>query len=482
MASLPSATVTVSAEAGPSAGGTGYIAVFGCVGTSADITPRVFTSAKSLIAQHGYSQAVDYAALHIEATRKPVLFIGLPVVTAGTATAVVATGAGTSVVTVTPGVAGYLDEVNAVIKVITGGTVGTNGIVISVSMDGGTTEKLVRLGTATTYAVPYLGIVITFGIGTLLAGGKYTFSTTAPMWDSAGLTAARLALAAQQKPTRSWMVVGDIATSTVAGYVTTAVNAYETSNKRFALARVNVRDRLTTETMSAWVSAMDAAFATVDSQKRIDIGLGRLRKLSPITGWELRRPVAWAASIREYQKDIHITTWRVDDGPLDGWSAEDASGNVVEYDERSVGGGLAGRFTVATTLDNGPNGSFIATSLTRDVEGSLLSYTHNMHVANLCCTVVQQVTNRFIGQTPPLNSDGTMRADARSKLESRVNTALARALLSEFVPGEGARASLAVWTMSTSDVLNVVGATVTGAAKLEVNGTIVSVITNVRVS
>jgi len=646
MASLPSSTVTVSAEAGPSAGGTGYIAVFGCVGTNADVTPRVFATAKSLLAQHGYSPAVDYCAHHIETTRKPILFVGLPIVTAATLGRENASGVlGTSVISVAAGAAGYLDEVDASVTVTTAGTIGANGIVLSISMDGGRTSKPVRLGTATSYTVPYLGIVISFAAGTLLAKDVYTFTTTAPLWDSAGIAAARVALAAQQKATRSWMPIGDVANATQAGYLTTAVNSFETSNKRFVLARTNVRDRLplasmsrvtvrmsgtptltflevgagsdtitrsagsfiadgfaiddvitvagsvsnnvtavvtgvaatvltlgaavaddlvnegpvssctivgsnrllfaaTTatrsggswlsdgfavgdsvtfggtasnniavtitvltatvltfaaggaaetigtrtatavkgETMAAWVASMDSAFASVDAQKRIDIGMGRLRKPSPITGWDFRRPVAWPASIREYTKDIHITNWRVQDGPLDGWSMLDLDGNVVEYDERSDGGGLAGRFTCATTLDNGPNGAFIATSLTRESEGSLLSYTHNVYVANVACTVVQQVTTQFIGLTPPLNTDGTLQAASRSKLETRVNNALARALLTEFVPGEGARASLAVWRMSTTDVLNVVGATVTGAADLRVNGTIVNVVTSVRVS
>src|SRR5687767_1996067 len=84
MATLPSATTTIDAAAGAGAGGTGYCVVIAPVGTSADSTPRVFTSAKGILAQHNYSPGVDYAALHIEATKKPVIFVGVPVATAGT--------------------------------------------------------------------------------------------------------------------------------------------------------------------------------------------------------------------------------------------------------------------------------------------------------------------------------------------------------------------------------------------------------------
>jgi hypothetical protein len=160
----------------------------------------------------------------------------------------------------------------------------------------------------------------------------------------------------------------------------------------------------------------------------------------------------------------------------------DDNGNIVEFDQRTDGGALEGRFTCATSLDNGPNGAFIATSLTRDTEGSLLSYTHNMYVANVAQTVIQAATTLFIGQTVQLNSDGTMKADARSRLESAVNTDLEIALLKEYVPGEGPRCSSVVWTAATDDDLSVVGATLNGSCALVVNGTIVNVNTAVRVS
>jgi hypothetical protein len=567
MASLPNATTTISTEAGPPAAGSNYCVVIGCVATNADTTVRVFNSTKALYAQHGYAPAVDYAALHIEATKKPVIFIGIPVVTAGVVGQNDASGVtGTSVITVT---GTPLEAVDATFTVTTGGTVGTTGIKGTLSLDGGITSKVISLGTNSTYAIPYVGLTLNFAAGTLVAADVYTFRSTAPMFDSAGLTAARVALAAQQKLARSWMIIGEIATATQAGWITTAINAYQTSNNRFCLARASAADRLplakkskvvgqtltfaevgatgdtitrsagswlddgfavgmkpvitgsllnnitcaagiatltatvmtldtddlaaevatvsedvtitVPQTMAAWVAASDTAFASVDAQKRIDISLGRLRKLSPITGWSFRRPTSWAASIREYQKDIHVTTWRVEDGPLDGWSMLDANGNVAEFDERTDGGGLAGHFTTATTMDNGPNGAFISTSLTRDTESSLLSYTHNMYVANLACTVIQAATTRFIGKTVVLESNGTMRASARRKLESLVNSDLNRSLMKEFVAGEGPRASKAVWTMSPDDVLNVVDATITGSAELRVNGTIVNVNTSVRV-
>ncbi len=645
MAELPSASVTIDDEAGAFAGGTGYAIVLACTEKNADGVPRVFASTKSLIAQHGYSPGVDYCSLHFEATKKPVIFVGLPTAVAGVVGRQDASGVvGSSVITIASGAHGYLEEVDASIDVVTGGTIGVSGITFNISLDGGKTQKLIRLGTAASYTVPYVGIVISFAAGTLVAGDSYTFTTTAPMWDSAGMSAAKTALAAQLKLGRSFVVVGDIVNSTFAGYVTTAMNGYETANDRYSYARVQVRDRLplaemsratvrmagdpsitfaevgstgdtitratgsfvtdgfvagmvitvsgavtgsghnnvtgkitgvtatvltldtadldaegpitgitivgsfglvfttTTatrsggswlddgfavgdsvtftgtgsnnitvtitvltatimtfaaggsaetigtrsvtcvkgETMAAWVAAMDSAFASVDAQKRIDLGLGRLTKLSPITGWEFRRPVAWAASIREYQHDVQIPCWRKADGPLDGWGNEDANGNVAEFDDRTDGGGLAGRFTCSRTYANGPAGPFIALSLTRATEGSLLSRTHNMAVANVGCTVVQAETEFAIGQVLILKSDGTATEASLTVLESRVNTALEKNLLQD--KSEGPRASSAVWRASRTDVLNVPAATLTGVLDLHLNGTLEQIATSVRVS
>jgi hypothetical protein len=560
MATLPSASVLIDDEAGAFAGNTGYCVVMGCTASGTAATPTVIASAASYLDTFGYSEAAEYVALHLAATKKPVLFVKLATATAGAVGSNDGTGiAGTCVITVT---GTPLIAVDAVLTVVNAGTIGTNGITFNLSLDGGVTEKLIRLGTAATYTIPYVGLVLNFGAGTLLAADEYTFVSSAPMWDSAGIAAARAALAAQLKLARSFVVIGDVPTDTVAGYVTTEANAYETTNDRFVYARVNVSDRLplakkskvvgqtltfgtdetitrsagswvadgvklgdtvvvdgsvsndgshivttltptvltafasvfvseiatasedvsvtVSKTMAAWVTATATEFAPVDAQKRIDIGLGRLRKLAPISGWSFRLPVAWAASIREYQHDLHIPCWRKQDGPLDGWSALDETGNIVEFDERVNGGGLADRFTCARSYGNGPNGAFIALSMTRATEGSLLSRTHNMAVANLACTVVHAATENAIGAVLQLDSDGHATDQSLSVIEASINTDLEIALLQQGT--EGPKASKAVWRASRTDVLNVVGATLTGVLDLHLNGTVEQIATTVKVS
>jgi len=644
MAELPEASVTIDDEAGALAGGTDLLTVFACVEQNDDLTPRIFASTKALLTKHGYSPGVDYCAMHFEEVKKPVLFVPLPTVTAGTIGRQNGTGnSGSSVVSVAAGSNGVLEEVDAEIEVVQGGTIGTDQIILDISLDGGRTKKRARLGTETTYPIPYVGLTLSFAAGTLVAGDTcFTFSTTAPRWDATGLADARTALVAQQKQARSWLVVGDLVDEDDAEDLVDEVNGYETANARFVYARAQVRDKkkaaalsrvvarltgnpnltfanvgsadtitrsagswisdgfanndyvtitgsvsnntagkvatvtdtvltfgatvslvnegpvgnvtvtaspsitfdttgdtitrnrgswfddgfavadeititgtvsnnltdapitvltatvLTTSTNlvnevigsaaivvtggeldSDWISAVDAEFADIDGERRIDLGAGRGRKASPISGYRLRRPVAWAASLREYQHDVQIPCWRKSDGKCDGWDLEDEEGNTVEHDERIDGGALAARFTCFRTYANGPAGAFIALSLTRASESSLLSRTHNMAVANVACSVTQAETENAIGQVLELNEDGTGTEASLVVLEERVNSALAIALLQG--KSEGKRASDAKWKASRTDVLNVPEAELTGTLDLRLNGTLEKITTRVRV-
>ena len=236
------------------------------------------------------------------------------------------------------------------------------------------------------------------------------------------------------------------------------------------------------ETMAGWVSNLGAAFGSVDAQKRIDMSAGRARKLSELTGWMLRRPASWAAAIREYQRDVHQTVWEKAVGPLDGWDLTDGNNTVVEYDQTNDGGLLEERFTCFRTYANGPEGAFIAMSLTRDTDGAPLSYTHNMAVANIAQTVIQAATENFIGANPELDDKGRLTDAARSALQTAVDNDLAANLMQERVVGAGARATQANWTAGKDDDLSQVNATLTGAGVLKVKGTIVNVNTVLQVS
>ena len=648
MATLPKATTNVVDTAGAVAAGTDTVCVIAPVPANADATPRLYGDASSIYSVHGYSEGVEYAALHAQGPHKPILFVGVPIAAPGTISRENTSGrlTGTSVTTLAAGSAGILSEHDGVISVISGGVVGTDQIVLGLSLDGGVTVKRVRLGTANQYVVPFVGVTVSFGAGTLVAGEVvHTWHGSGPKSDATGWAAAFAALGKGAKNFRSSLLIGDLATDTEAAAYLSLLNAYRTVYERFVGGRCSVFDRLPLASMSRvsvrltgtpsitfvesvahtitrstgswiadgfvvndtitvtgtssnnltgkvtavsalvltcgavdfvaegpitgcsvvgsptltfaevgatgdtitrsrgswltdgfrvgdaitvtgtvsnnvsgaavaavtssvitmgttdltpevissssvsvgagqtkaqWMAAADTEFAPIDDAPRISLGAGRARVLSPFTGWWFRRPVSWADSLRAFSAlDVHVATWRKSDGPT-GWDLFDESGALAEYDDRVDGAaGSAARFSTFRTYSNGPQGAFITQSLTRAVEGSVLTHTHNQAVVDVACTIVQLQTEEFIGRGLQLNDDGTATSDALAVLEGEVNSALARGLYAN--RGEGPRVSKAVWVASKTDVLNVAEPLLTGVLSLNLNGTIHSVTTNVRV-
>lgn len=649
MPDLPRATIQLDQQAGASASGLELLTVIAAVARNADAQPRVFASVAALLDTHDYSPGADYCAQHIDETDKPVLFVGIPIATVGTIGRIDATGnTGTSVVSVAAGGDGVLEDVEGVVTVIRGGTVGTDQILLGLCLDGEFSDpKTIRLGTATSYVIPYFGLTLTATVGTLIAGDTVLrFKTTAPLWDADGIAAARTALAAQQKQSRNWHVIGDVPSVALASSVVTQINAYASANDRCSLARISARDRTVQAAMSRvrvrmtgtptitfaevgatgdtitrsagsfvsdgfavgmaidtsgsasnnftsakitavtatvltldtqdlvaegpvsnvvitgshaltfaevgatadtitrsggswladgfaagdlitvastasnnfvdklvttvtatvltldtqdlvaevigsyhatitageshadWVADIEDEFEDIDDEPRVDPGAGRGFKESPITHWFIRRPAAWAASVREYQHDVHIPAWRKDDGALSGWFLE-KDGVKVEHDERTDGGLLLARFTCFRTYSNG-GGTYLALSLTRAEDGSLLSRTQNMHVANIACNVAQASTENCIGQVLELNDDGTGTPASLGTIEDRVNSDLAIALLQN-VKNEGKRATDVKWTASRDADLSAVDAELPGTLDLRVGRAIEKINTRARV-
>lgn len=622
--------------------------------------PIQYGNAAAIHAKHGYGEGVEYAALHFTRTKKPVVFVPMPIGTPGVVSRQVVGGnSGTCVTAIVAGSDGILAEHRGRWRVLRGGLVGTDPIVLGLSLDGGRTEKRVRLGTATTYVDPYFGFSTTFTLGTLVTGDTiHEWHGSAPRIDWTDLATVRANLGSQSKLFRSMLVIGDLANDEECAALVSEVNAYETENDRYIYCRASVNDRrvarmtqhratmtgtpeiefeevdttgdtitrdsgsfiddgfatgmvinvtgaanaqnnLTnaviagvtatvitldgddlideiaegvaitaswpitlsavgygTETITRhassgsfvadgfaigdtlvlddavgtfggaegsyeitnvsatvltvadpdvdfvagayasyqsnltaeqllpdWMAAADLEYDARQDQARVDLSAGRWYLPGSFTTHQMRRPAAWAASLREYQHDLHVATWRKSDGPLGG-SLENTSGQVVEWDDRDQGGaGCAAGFTTLRTYGNGPEGGvFVAVSVTGADESQMRSYTHNMSVANYAQTLVQSATeNVAIGQSLVLNADGTATADSIKAIEMPVNALLQNRLLTNLL-GEGPRASSALFSIDPSTLYNVPEPIMVTTTELLLNGTVHSVVNTIKVA
>jgi hypothetical protein len=651
MPQLPSASVSVSAAASTPSAGTDVICILAPCAVQADITPRIFGNANAIHEIHGYSEGVEYASFHMRETRKPVIYVALPIDAPGVISRENSSGnTGTSVVSVTEGADGCLSEHDGILEVERGGLVGTDQIVLRLSLDGGLKFESVRIGTGNAYTIPNVDVDVALAAGTLVAGDTVlTWHGSGPRASMSDVTAAREALASDMKFFRSIILIGDLQSDTEAAAFRDELTAYDTQNQRFVYGRASVYDRLPLATMArervrmtgapnvtftevgatgdtitrasgsfvadgfaagmridvsgsgsnnftnalitavsatvltldtqdlaaegpvgnvtitgtpgltfaevgatgdtitragggsfladgfragdritvsgtvsnnftnalitavsatvltldtqdltaegigsfsvtlaagqteaVWMAAVTDEFESIDGTRYIDLAAGRAWKASPFTGWNFLRPASWAASLREYQHDLHVATWQKKDRAT-GWNLTDADGNRAQWDDRVGGGaGTSARFTTFTTWPNGPAGAFIARSLTRASDGDILVNTNAVAVLNLALTTVQLATENIIGRSLVLNGDGTAITADRNTMKSEVDAALALALLKD-TRGEGQRASLATWTPSADDVLNVADPAITGVLDLNLNGNVVSVNTTVRV-
>ncbi len=124
MATIPRASVTVEATAAAPANGDDLIVILSPVATNDDLTPRLFGTPSAINDQHEYSEGLEYAALHLAQTGHSVVFVGMPIGTAGAVSRTSSAGnTGSSVVTAVAGSDGVLGEHDGRVRVVTGGTI-----------------------------------------------------------------------------------------------------------------------------------------------------------------------------------------------------------------------------------------------------------------------------------------------------------------------------------------------------------------------
>lgn len=242
MASLPRATVNLVQSGGGVASGSDLVAVLSCTSAGTASVCTAHTRVQEAVDAYGLGEGLDFAAHLVEVTKKPFLFVKMLTGAAGALLAKDITHVtGTSVITFT---GTPVDFAEIKLACVTGGTIGTAGIVIKVSTDGG--RKYggnIRLGTATSYVIPGSGVTAAFAAGTLVAGDYATQACAAPTPSGAGITAAFDAIVAQGRLPRLIVICGDVDGSVVdLQDIIDEIEAYETTDGRHARVICAARD------------------------------------------------------------------------------------------------------------------------------------------------------------------------------------------------------------------------------------------------
>jgi len=337
-----------------------------------------------------------------------------------------------------------------------GGTVGTAGVTLQYSLDGGRTPSpVVALGTSTTYTIPDAGIKLDFAVGTLVAGDVATLTTSAPQWSTTELGTALDALGLS---TVAWEGVEIVGTLVASSFDTvelklTGLSALGKNHWWIGNCRIpNVG-----ESEAAYLGAMSLAFGDRAS-KHGALCFGACKLTSSVSGRKYRRPVSFVAAAREQFLSEEQDSALIDLGPLN-CSIRDDAGNPDEHDETANPGADDARFYTLRTWE-GYQGVYVNRPRLFSVSGSDFQLIPHRRVMNIARDVLRNYFSRRLNKPVRVDRDTGFILEAEAlEIESGATAALRTALTTR------PKASEAVFVLSRFDNL-LATKTLTGDARV----------------
>lgn len=389
----------------------------------------------------GTGPLVEAAAFVLAIAGGPVVCVKAPSTTAGTNSAVVLTGTGLSVMTLT---GAPLDSFQGIVKIITGGTNPASGLAtFKYSLDNGKTYSAeLAMPTSGVYAIPNTGITLNFSAASLVAGDVYTFTSTGPAYTVSDLNTAMDALLADAQTT--WFLVHAVGVPAdgAAGLaifgaldakMTAAANGY-----RYARALMNAEDGVR--------ATVKANYANVAST-RVVVAYGYEHLTSPINGSAYKRGSAFAVGARASAVPPHEDLGRVATGPVAGI-------NALLHDEFRNPEMDAARFSTLRTIV-GRQGYYVTNGRLFSATGSDFQYLQHGRVMDIASATVRSGMLDYLNDSVRVNKTTglILEADAQS-IDARLEAQL-RATVTQpgYASDVSARVDRTVNVLSTSKLV-----------------------------
>lgn len=325
-----------------------------------------------------------------------------------------------------------VDFYTVLLKVLTGGAVGTSQV--SISLDNGASTSVAQLTTSASYAIPGTGIVLGFS-GTANATDSYTFQSAGPTFGNTDLTAnltlIETTLLSQQLESLIW-IVGSVASA--AAWVT-QVALLESAAVTLAGSNIFVRFFAGGPTIgtvlqnagSITVDASDtdavviAARASM-SAPHVCVCAGDGFMTSSYSGLQFRRNAAWGAAVRAVGVAASQDIGAREDGGilLFGTPCRDDFANGMSFWSAGI--------TSLTT--DGPGPTFINQGLMGTVSTSDYYPLTNARVVDRASSIGAAALKKYQLKKLPTqtrnggSNPGTVREDAAREIETNVKNAL----------------------------------------------------------
>lgn len=393
-------------------------------------TPGIFALRNDLIAVYGKGTAVEEAAFCIETTGMPVLFVRTGDTVAGSCTAVVETGTGTSVVTIDAAVEPY-DDYEAGLRFITGGTVGVAGITLQETLDGGRSWGPVKaLGTANTWTIADGNVKFNLAAGTIVALDTASTRASAPQWNNAELGTAVDALVSTGNKWNTLLVVGpvlaaDVATLAAKGVVLENIGKERTFISSFRYPNIG-------ESEQSYLTAFKAAFdATVADRVVVCAGAADIQ--SPISQRRYLRRISSIVACRSIVsrpgQDLAEKGERnVSPLPPTVRILDDAN-NPRHHDELFNPGLDDARATTLRTWPGSP-GAFINNARLMSSPGSDFEFLQHRDVMNLARETTRAILEKYSSADLVVDeTTGFLLEEEAGAIDSEVDDALEEVLV-----------------------------------------------------
>ncbi|WP_437623386.1 DUF2586 family protein [Sorangium sp. So ce1151] len=410
-------------------------AMLAVVATSADGPLGVaapITQTQDLVSTYVEGPLVEACAYAIERFGLTVLPVRTDSSVAGGYGALTTSTAGTSVPTI-DNTTEPDDELELVIQFVAGGTVGTTGMTYRVSLDGGrtgllSTDRTYALGTANNIVVAGTGGArVNFAAGTIPAGFKLSFPTTAPKWNASELAAGLTALRQTKARWTALQVYGDMDATGLSTLDAGLEAMHAAGRERRAVA--HVRKPNAGETEAQYLAALTTALGG-SSSKRVALCAGYAKVDSSISRRRYRRPpsVPIAALAAAVSEEIDLAELAY--GPLPGVAIADGNGNPDEHDEFINPGLDDQRFTTLRSWE-GRAGVWVNNPRLFAPVGSDFLYLQYGRIVDIACTVARTELEPILSRPVEVRKDGSGRIDPNVALaiEGQINARLGSALV-----------------------------------------------------
>lgn len=316
-------------------------------------------------------------------------------------------------------------DYDVVVEIVTGGALGTTGIVFRYSLDAGVNwSENQALGTSLTLTCARgVSFALSVSTNTLVAGDTWSVSTTAPKIGSADLTDSFAALSEYGGEWLRCLVLTE-ADSTILGACDTFAESFWPDGKYPEIITCT-RPRGAAESRATYQAAMQTIRDAVQSTE-VSCCVDACEIVSQVNGWRLRMPPSVPFAARTLLIDDSRDAAAKADGALPGVYVETAAGERRYHDERRYPGLDALGFTTLRTWGGRPVSPGVYVCNPRLIAGSSSDYRYFQHTA-----IVNRAIEKTFALLQPRLSQGVLCDPDTGKIREDVARAIEDSVTAE---------------------------------------------------